>query len=184
MLAIRLPLGLLIIGAASPALAETGKDGAVRPVASISRGRETPATARTSPSSGLSPAITHYVAEQVAMMIAGTQVFSVLPTGSMRPAFDENTILLTEPAAFADLQIGDIVVFRHSVTGTRIVHRIVERRKGGFWTKGDHNLKMDDDLVTEDNYIGRVYGILYSRRVRAPLPEPLRQSPALTAAAR
>ena len=95
----------------------------------------------------------------------------------MRPAFDDNTVLLTERALFRDLQIGDIVVFRHSATGCRIVHRIIERRDGGYWTKGDRNTRMDDELVTEANYIGRVYGILYtSRSGGKPLPEPLRNS--------
>jgi signal peptidase I len=156
----------------------------VQAVASVARSRETPVSARTAPTSSLSPVIAHYVAALIAPKVEGTEVFSVVPTGSMRPAFDDNTVLLTEPAAFADLQVGDIVVFRHSGTGARVVHRIIERRRGGYWTKGDHNVGMDDELVTEANYIARVYGILYTSRSGAPTPEGRRQDNALTAAAR
>jgi signal peptidase I len=175
-------LGLL--AAASAAASAIAAEKTLETVASLSRGRETPVTARTAPSSGLSPVIAHYVAAQISPMVPGTEVFAVVPTGSMRPAFDDNTLLLTEPAAFADLEIGDIIVFRHTGTGARVVHRIVERRKGGYWTKGDHNLRMDDELVTEANYIARVYGILYTSRTREPLPDALRKNQTLTAAAR
>ena len=69
--------------------------------------------------------------------------------------------------------------------GARVVHRIIERRDGGYWTKGDRSARMDDELVTEANYIGRVYGIIYaSRGGEEPLPEPARQDPALVAAGR
>jgi signal peptidase I len=158
---------------------------AVHTVASIKADRETRATAAISPTSSLSPAIANFAAAKIAPMIAGTQVFSVVPTGSMRPAFDNNTVLLTEPAPFENLQVGDIVVFRHRGTGARIVHRILERRGSGYWTKGDHNARMDDELVTRENYLGRVYGILYTSRGGAkPMPESLRRSPALLASTR
>jgi signal peptidase I len=156
-------------------------DAEVKAVASAGRSRETPVSALAAPTSSVSPVVAQFVAAQIAPKIEGTEVFSVVPSGSMRPAFDDNTVLLTEPAPFDALQVGDIVVFRHSGTGARVVHRIIQRRRGGYWTKGDRNVKMDDELVTEENYIGRVYGILYTSRTRDPLPEPLRRTEALTA---
>lgn len=164
--------------AAIPAQAEPR----AKPVSGV-RAAENPVTAKIAPSSNLSTAAARLAATQLAPLVPGTEVFTVVPSGSMRPAFDDNTVLLTEPAPFDDLQIGDIVVFRHSGTGTRLVHRILELRKGGYWTKGDRNARMDDELVTEENYIGRVYGILYTSRSGAkPLPEPLRKNEFLAAA--
>lgn len=159
MKSVPLSLACLLL-AGIPALA----DSVPKTVLSLAPAGETPATARIAPSSNLSPPIAYFVAGQLSPAVAGTEIFTVVSTGSMRPAFDNNTVLLTEPARFQDLQIGDIVVFRHSGTGVRIVHRIIERRKGGYWTKGDHNRRMDDELVTESNYIGRVYGIIYTQR--------------------
>lgn len=175
--------GLLVWQPCAAAAAEPE----VKTVASIAAAPETPSTAALAPASNLPKGFAQFVATQLAPIMPGTQVFTVTSTGSMRPAFDDNTVLLTEPARFHDLQVGDIVVFRHSATGARIVHRIVERRKGGFWTKGDYNRKMDDELVTEANYLGRVYGIFYtSRGGSRPLSEPMRKSQgqAVMAAAR
>lgn len=158
---------------------------AVNTVSSVAPSTETPRSATIAPTSNLPPGFAHYVATQLLPVIPGSEVFTVLPTGSMRPAFDDNTILITEPAPFGELQVGDIVVFRHTRTGERIVHRIIERRKGGYWTKGDRNTHMDDDLVTEANYLGRVYGIFYtSRGGGRPLPDALRQGRELIARAR
>lgn len=145
----------------------------VKSVASVAPSPETPFTARIAPSSNLSAATAHFVAAQLAPVVSGTEVFTVLPTGSMRPTFDANTVLLTEPAAFQDLEIGDIVVFLHRKSGQRIVHRILERRDGGYWTKGDRGRRMDDELVTSANYLGRVYGIIYTRKSgKAPTSAP------------
>ena len=104
------------------------------------------------------------VADQMRRSVPGTSIFAVKATGSMRPLFDGNCLLLTEPAPYKELAIGDIVVFRHARTGAHIVHRILEVRSGGYWTKGDHNDRMDDELVTASNYVGRIYGILYTER--------------------
>lgn len=126
--------------------------------------RETRRSSGIAPSSSLDSFAAGHVASRLAPMVAGTKVCKVAPTGSMRPLFDDNSLLLLEPAPFASLQIGDIVVFRHSATGNLIVHRILERRGDAFWTKGDHNKTMDNELVTAANYQGRVYGIIYAAR--------------------
>jgi len=153
-------------------------------VLSLAAPKETPASARIAPSSGVPPALARIAGARLSPLVKGTRVFTVAATGSMRPAFDDNTVLLTEPAPFRELQIGDIVVFRHRSTKSRVVHRIIERRDGGYWTKGDRSRRMDDDIVTEANYIGRVYGILYTARsAKGPLPEALRDDQALMAVA-
>jgi len=133
-------------------------------VESASAPRETRRTAGIAPSSGVNRDIATYAARRLAPLVEGTKVCVVQATGSMRPLFDENSLLLLEPAPFSSLQIGDIVVFQRTGTEVMIVHRILERRRNGFWTKGDHNNGMDTELVTEANYQGRVYGILYTTR--------------------
>lgn len=101
--------------------------------------------------------------------VSGTVVYRVSESGSMRPLFDGNAVLLTEPAPFESLEIGDIITYRHPTRDEVVVHRILERRGEAFWTKGDHNPAMDDVMVTRDNYLQRVYAIIYGER-GAPAP--------------
>jgi signal peptidase I len=146
-------------------------------VQSASIGRETRRTIDRAPTSGINRGIANIAASRLSSLVDGTKVFTVAPTGSMRPLFDDNSVLLVEPSPFASLQIGDIVVYQHSTLNKLIVHRILEKRSGGFWAKGDHNSRMDDELVTAANYKGRVYGILYaSRSTPKPAPDLLRSS--------
>ncbi len=142
-------------------LALTGR---AQTVASAPSVKESRVTSRVSPGSTISSRQAALAAAQLKRAVPGTLVYSVKPTGSMRPLFDGNCLLLTEPAPFSELEVGDIVVFRHSRTGDHIVHRILERRSNGFWTKGDHNGRMDDEIVTTQNYIARIYGIIYTER--------------------
>jgi signal peptidase len=93
----------------------------------------------------------------------GTSYATVLPTGSMKPFFDEKAILLTENAPFSDLKVGDIVTYRHPSLGRPVVHRLVIREGDRFWAKGDANGRMDTVYVTKDNYLRRVYGMVYGR---------------------
>lgn len=155
------------------------------PVLSSSMDSETRRSSRVAPSSAISPVQATELAARLQENVPGTAIYSVRATGSMRPLFDGNCMLLTEPAAFADLAIGDIIIFRHSRTGERIVHRILERRRGGYWTKGDHNLRMDDELVTPENYEARIYGIIYTTRSKKnQAPDAIKNSEILTAAIR
>ena len=172
--ALALALSLEVLGEPSP-----------RHVVSVPPSPETPASARIAPNSDVPASLARLLAVQVGSMVAGTEIFTVAPSGSMRPAFDDNTVLLTEPAPFEKLQVGDIIVFRHSSSGMRVVHRILERRDGGFWTRGDRTKRMDDELVTRANYMSRVYGILYtSRSEKGTVPEGLRKTEAVLASAR
>ena len=55
---------------------------------------------------------------------------------------------------FDSLQAGDVVAFVSG--GKTVVHRIVERRDGGFATQGDGNWSRDSALLTADRLIGQV----------------------------
>jgi hypothetical protein len=106
-------------------------------------------------------------AEQIARLLGifkpGSSFCTVEPTGSMKPFFDEKAILLMEAAPFEDLRVGDIVTYRHPQLGLPVVHRLVLKDGNKFWAKGDANERMDNEYVTRDNYLRRVYGLIYSK---------------------
>ena len=111
--------------------------------------------------------IPHEKAEQIARLFTlfkpGSSFCTVMPTGSMKPFFDEKAILLMEAAPFDDLKVGDIVTYRHPQIGLPVVHRLVLKDGDKFWAKGDNNAHMDNEYVTRDNYLRRVYGLIYSK---------------------
>src|SRR5471032_864371 len=55
-------------------------------------------------------------------------VATVAPTGSMRPYFDENALLLLEAVPFTELKLGDVVTFAHPRLHVEVVHRLLEKR--------------------------------------------------------
>lgn len=97
-------------------------------------------------------------------LVPGASLLSVLPTGSMKPLFDERALLMLEPAKYDDLKVGDIVTYKHSTLGMTVVHRIVEKRGDKFWAKGDNNARLDEEYITRENYQARVFGIVYANQ--------------------
>jgi hypothetical protein len=114
-----------------------------------------------------SSSITRERAQQIGRIFTlfkpGSSYCTVLPTGSMKPFFDEKAVLLMENAPFEDLKVGDIVTYRHPSLGIPVVHRLVIKDRDKFWAKGDANEHMDNVYVTKDNYLRRVYGMIYSK---------------------
>ncbi|MFT3829166.1 MAG: signal peptidase I [Opitutaceae bacterium] len=128
------------------------------------------------PTSALDWASAMKVATAARYLVKGSSLLTVMPTGSMKPVFDERAILLTEAASFDDLKIGDIVTYKHPRYGMPVVHRILEKRGDKFWAKGDNNGRMDEVYITRKNYQGRVFGIIYARE---PSEQAQRFSPTL-----
>jgi len=93
----------------------------------------------------------------------GSSYCTVLPTGSMRPFFDEKAVLLMENAPFESLKVGDIVTYRHPALGIPVAHRLVLKDRDRFWAKGDANERMDNVYVTRENYLRRVYGMIFAK---------------------
>lgn len=153
-------------------------------IVEASGAKETRRTSQIAPGSRLSLGQAVAAAAEVRRLVPGSAMHAVRPTGSMRPLFDGNCLLLTEPAPFTDLAVGDIIIFRRAGTGARVVHRILEQRKNGYWTKGDYNSSMDDELVTAQNYESRVFGIIYTERSDENVASTTRLDSSLTAAAR
>ncbi len=110
--------------------------------------------------------LTYRQGKQLAQLISlvehKTSYCTVLPTGSMKPIFDEKAVLLMEDAPFDDLKVGDIVTYRHPRLGVPVVHRLVAKDGDRFWSKGDANGRVDDVYVTRQNYLRRVYGVIYT----------------------
>ena len=120
--------------------------------------RSDPAT----PTSSLTPQRGLQLARLISLVKKRSTYCTVLPTGSMRPIFDEKAVLLLEDAPFDSLRVGDIVTYRHPLLGVPVVHRLVAKDGDRFWSKGDANGRMDNVYVTRDNYLKRVYGVLYT----------------------
>lgn len=113
------------------------------------------------PSSSLSAGEAGRVGKMMGMLKPGTETFTVMATGSMKPIFDETSVLLTEGAKFEDLKVGDIVLYRHPKLGVPVAHRLIEKSGDRFWVKGDANGKADNVYVTRENYMRRVYAVIY-----------------------
>jgi signal peptidase I len=125
---------------------------------------ETRYNSEFAPTSGLSRAQAYTLARTVADTTGRDLLVSaVAPTGSMKPFFSENALLLLEAVSFDELQIGDVVTYFHPERKRTLVHRLVEKRGDRFWARGDHNRKMDDIYVTRDNYQRRLAGVIYMR---------------------
>lgn len=126
-------------------------------------GRETRHTRVEAPRSTLSATAALAAARAVAAQVPGSQISTVLPTGSMRPLFNERAFLVTEPTRYEDLVVGDIITFWHPQRQSVIVHRVLEKRSAGLWTKGDFNDRPDDMYVKPEHKVMRVFAIIYAR---------------------
>ena len=108
--------------------------------------------------------------QRVQEVVSSSLIYTVLPTGSMKPTFDESYLLLVQYQDFRSLKIGDIIVWRSPV-GLKFLdgqeHELVVHRVWGIssghsvlLTKGDNNWQVDSVSVTEDMYVGTVVGII------------------------
>lgn len=87
--------------------------------------------------------------------------FLAIGSGSMEPnLFRGDMILVEKSKAYQDMQVGDILVYRHS--NAIMVHRISEVEKVGnnyvFHTKGDNNPSEDVWEVEQGDIIGLARG--------------------------
>lgn len=99
-------------------------------------------------------------AQQTARSVGGS-VFTVAPTGSMKPTLDENSVVSVEAVTFTALRRGDIVVYRNKA-GVPVIHRLNTATAGGWVVLGDNNADPDIEPVTPANLLGRVCAIFYT----------------------
>jgi signal peptidase I len=114
------------------------------------------------PSSSLTVPQAEQIARVVALIKPGASICTVLPTGSMKPFFDEKAILLMENAPFDQLKVGDVVTYWHPRLGVLVAHRLVAKDGDRFWAKGDANSRSDNVYVTRANYLKRVFAVIYT----------------------
>ncbi len=90
-------------------------------------------------------------------------------SNSMVPVFYKGDLVVIKGVDTSGLEIDDIIVYHNPYRAIPIVHRIVDIEDHGgyryFTTKGDHNLRTDQDfgiapMVREDLVKGRVILVL------------------------
>lgn len=74
---------------------------------------------------------------------------------SMSPTFRPGQMLYIR-AGSQHLGPGDVMVFAQSVGSGYVTHRIIATTPAGFITRGDHNARVDDGVVTFEQIVGRV----------------------------
>jgi signal peptidase I len=128
------------------------------------------ATEPLAPQSNLSRENAIAIAQQTADKLGG-RVFTVAPTGSMKPTLDENSVVAVETVKFDDLRPGDIVIYRDTA-GLPIVHRLHHKTADRWIVLGDNNSSADRETVTPANLVGRVCAIFYTSSPSFATAEP------------
>jgi signal peptidase len=89
----------------------------------------------------------------------GWSVNSVI-SGSMEPALETGSLIVTSPTEPEEVEIGDIILFyQPSITRTMITHRVIDIQVNSpisFLTQGDANLNPDPFRVPGQNLVGKV----------------------------
>jgi signal peptidase I len=81
--------------------------------------------------------------------------FSIVVGNSMQPVLQPDDIILVDKGS-DNVQEGQIIIFNHSIKDQYIVHRVIDKNKNGYITKGDNNQYRDDITVREENIYGKV----------------------------
>lgn len=107
-----------------------------------------------------------------------TAIYQVAATGSMKPTFDENWLLLVQKEDFKTLRIGDVIIYRpppdvkweDGLSHELIVHRVWGYSSGHsiILCKGDNVDTIDGVHVTEAMYVGTVVGMVRRPKVQNP----------------
>lgn len=80
---------------------------------------------------------------------------------SMAPVMGENTVVVVQPIAYADLQPEMIVAYRNR-RGVQIIHQLVRREPDGWVARGWNNANIDPEKVTPENLLGVVYAFFHT----------------------
>lgn len=74
-------------------------------------------------------------------------------SGSMEPALQTGSLVFTDTRN-KEPEVGDIVTYR--LEDIYVTHRVIDKEKGGFVTKGDANEASDQGLVRKEQIAGTV----------------------------
>lgn len=78
----------------------------------------------------------------------------VVLTESMEPALSAGSLVYVRKAQAYSR--GDIVTFKNS-DGQVVTHRVIDDSLNSYLTKGDANIASDDEVITQNNIIGKSY---------------------------
>jgi signal peptidase len=81
----------------------------------------------------------------------------VVFSGSMKPALNVGSMVITRPVAAQDINVGDIITFYSPLSEELTSHRVIGVENGlslGFRTKGDANEEPDDLIVPAADVVG------------------------------
>lgn len=80
---------------------------------------------------------------------------------SMAPIYGENTVIVTTPITFEELEAKMVVAFISEKKG-RVIHQLTRKTRFGWRSQGLNNSAEDEGYVTAENLIGVVYGVFQS----------------------
>ncbi len=74
---------------------------------------------------------------------------------SMTPSICNNDVITISPLEEIPPFVGEVVAFRHPRTDRLLVHRVVRKKKGAFFIRGD-SLRYTDSHIPRENILGVV----------------------------
>lgn len=106
----------------------------------------------------------------------------VVTSGSMAPAIPVGSVVVIDPGARHDLQVGDVVAFVMPESGLRVTHRVIEVRQAAdgtrlVVTRGDAN-NVSDGPHRPENILGKaIYWVPYVGWIAYGVKTPLVRVP-------
>ena len=86
-------------------------------------------------------------------------LFGIVPyvilSGSMEPTIKTGSLcFINKKVDVQEIKKKDVIAFKLD-DGTLVTHRVDKINKDGIITKGDNNKRVDDGVVTANNYVGK-----------------------------
>lgn len=113
------------------------------------------------PKSSLSKTQALVSASFLSSTIPDSQVYAVAETHSMEPILWGNMFVVVEKVKIADVQRGDIILWKKTPDGTPIIHTCIHNSGTRLTIKGYNNFAGDNkanQFITESNLVGRYVG--------------------------
>lgn len=115
------------------------------------------------PSSSLTREGATRLASRVVASLPSLSFYSVTETHSMEPVIYGNSIVLTEPVSIADVQVGDIILWRKGAIQVPRMHQVYSTDGIRLGVRGVNNLRSDNtdsSFITDSDLVGRYVGHL------------------------
>jgi hypothetical protein len=83
---------------------------------------------------------------------------------SMTPSICNHDVITISPLEGIPPFVGEVVAFRHPRTGRLLIHRVVRKKQGTFFIRGD-SLRYTDSHIPRENILGVVTAVERQGRV-------------------